>query len=76
MAAQGKLIVFSAPSGAGKTSIVKEVLKKTPQLAFSISACSRPRRPGETNGKDYYFLTPEAFRQKIQEGSFLEWEEV
>ena len=76
MAAQGKLIIFSAPSGAGKTSIVKEVLKNTPQLEFSISACSRPKRPGETEGTDYYFLTPEAFRQKIEEGAFLEWEEV
>lgn len=76
MAEKGKLLVFSAPSGAGKTSIVKEVLKQTPQLAFSISACSRPGRPGEINGKDYYFLSPEAFREKIREGAFLEWEEV
>lgn len=76
MAEKGKLLVFSAPSGAGKTSIVKEVLKQTPQLAFSISACSRPGRPGEINGKDYYFLSPEAFREKIRQGAFLEWEEV
>ncbi len=72
----GKLVIFSAPSGAGKTSIVKGVLRHTPQLAFSVSACSRPRRPGETDGVDYYFLSPEAFRQKIREGAFLEWEEV
>ena len=76
MAAKGKLIVFSAPSGAGKTSIVREILKNTPQLAFSVSACSRPMRPGETDGKDYYFLSPEEFRSRISEGAFLEWEEV
>ena len=76
MSAQGKLIVFSAPSGAGKTSIVREILKNTPQLAFSVSACSRPKRPGETDGKDYYFLSPEEFRSRIGEGAFLEWEEV
>ncbi len=60
----GKLIIFSAPSGAGKTSIVKGVLQETPGLAFSISACSRPMRPGERDGVDYYFMSPEAFRKK------------
>lgn len=69
-------MIFSAPSGAGKTSIVKGVLKQTPQLAFSVSACSRPMRPGEVDGLDYYFLSPDDFRRKIQEGAFLEWEEV
>jgi len=73
---KGKLVIFSAPSGAGKTSIVQGVLQRTPQLAFSVSACSRPMRPGEVHGKDYYFLSPEAFRKKIDEGAFLEWEEV
>lgn len=73
---EGKLLIFSAPSGAGKTSIVKGVLKQTPQLAFSVSACSRPMRPGEVDGLDYYFLSPDDFRRKIQEGAFLEWEEV
>ncbi len=72
----GKLIIFSAPSGAGKTSIVRALLAKMPELEFSISACSRPMRPGEADGVDYYFLTPEAFREKIQQGLFLEWEEV
>ncbi len=72
----GRLIIFSAPSGAGKTSIVKGVLQKTPQLAFSISACSRPKRPGEQNGVDYYFMSPGNFRKKIEEDAFLEWEEV
>ncbi len=73
---QGKLIIFSAPSGAGKTSIVKGVLGKMPELTFSVSACSRPQRAGEVDGKDYYFLSPEAFQQKIDEDAFLEWEEV
>ncbi len=72
----GKLIIFSAPSGAGKTSIVRALLAKMPELEFSISACSRPMRPGEADGVDYYFLTPDAFREKIQQGLFLEWEEV
>ncbi len=73
---KGKLIIFSAPSGAGKTSIVKEVLQRLPGLVFSVSACSRPMRSGEADGTDYYFLTPEVFRKKIDEGAFLEWEEV
>ncbi len=72
----GKLVIFSAPSGAGKTSLVKGVLQHIPQLAFSVSACSRPMRPGEKDGVDYHFLSPEAFRRKIHEGAFLEWEEV
>ena len=70
------MVIFSAPSGAGKTSIVKGVLPDTPQLEFSVSACSRPMRPGEKDGVDYYFLTPDAFRAKIKENAFLEWEEV
>ena len=73
---EGKLVIFSAPSGAGKTSIVKGVLPDTPQLEFSVSACSRPMRPGEKDGVDYYFLTPDAFRAKINQDAFLEWEEV
>ncbi len=72
----GKLIIFSAPSGAGKTSIVKGVLQETPGLAFSVSACSRPKRQNEQDGVDYYFLTPDDFRKKINEDAFLEWEEV
>ena len=73
---KGKLFIFSAPSGAGKTSIVKALLKKMPRLEFSVSATSRPIRPGEVDGVDYYFLSPETFRQKIDQGEFLEWEEV
>lgn len=72
----GKLIIFSAPSGAGKTSIVKALLSEIPELEFSVSACSRAKRPGETEGVDYYFLTPNDFRKKIEQGFFLEWEEV
>jgi len=73
----GRCIIFSAPSGAGKTSIVKELLKKEDLLLeFSISACSRKPRPGEINGKDYYFLSVEQFTEKISAGEFIEWEEV
>ena len=72
----GKLIIFSAPSGSGKTTIVKGVLQETPELAFSVSACSRPKRPNEQDGIDYYFMTPDDFRKKINEEAFLEWEEV
>ena len=73
---EGKLIIFSAPSGSGKTTIVKALLKKIPQLSFSISATSRPKRENEKDGKDYYFLKPEDFKKKIQEKAFIEWEEV
>lgn len=70
------MVIFSAPSGAGKTSIVRGVLEKIPDLEFSVSACSRPKRPGEQHGVDYYFLSPQEFRQKVDKGLFLEWEEV
>ncbi|MDI3528130.1 MAG: guanylate kinase [Tenuifilum sp.] len=73
---EGKLLIFSAPSGAGKTTIVKHLLEKFPQLEFSISACSRKPRDGEIHGKDYYFLTVEEFKEKIEKGEFVEWEEV
>jgi len=72
----GKLIIFSAPSGAGKTTIVRHLLDKNLNLEFSISATSRGKRHTETEGKDYYFLTPEEFKSKIEKGEFLEWEEV
>lgn len=71
-----KLIIISAPSGSGKTTIVKHLLEQFPSLAFSISATSRPIRPGETDGKDYYFLSEAQFRERIEEGDLLEWEEV
>lgn len=74
---KGKLIIFSAPSGSGKTTIVRHLLNKyTQQLAFSVSACTRPRREHEIDGKDYYFLTLQDFRQKIADQQFAEWEEV
>lgn len=74
---QGKIIIFSAPSGAGKTTIVKHLLNVNPQLSFSISACTRDRRGrSEQNGKDYYFITPEDFKKKIENDEFVEWEEV
>jgi guanylate kinase len=72
----GKLIIFSAPSGAGKTTLVHNILKNFPQVEFSVSACSRPIRPGETEGKDYYFLSVDEFKGKIENAEFVEWEEV
>jgi guanylate kinase len=73
----GKALIFSAPSGSGKTTIVKHLLKTNPDLGFSISASTRDRRGRtEQHGKDYYFLTPEEFKHKIDEGAFIEWEEV
>lgn len=73
----GKLIVFSAPSGSGKTTIVRHLLSKPElKLDFSISATSRPPREGEVEGKDYYFLSLEQFKKKIKNDEFLEWEEV
>ena len=72
----GKLIVISAPSGAGKTSIVNFLLKQIEALSFSVSACSRARRENEKDGIDYHFLAMEEFQQKIKKGDFLEWEEV
>ena len=72
----GKLIVISAPSGAGKTSIVSYLLKNMETLSFSISACSREKRENEIEGKDYHFVGIEGFKRSIKEDSFLEWEEV
>ena len=74
---KGKAFIFSAPSGSGKTTIVHHLLKHNANLGFSISACTRDKRGRtEQNGKDYYFLTPEDFRSKIQKDEFIEWEEV
>jgi guanylate kinase len=73
----GKAIIFSAPSGSGKTTIVKHLLEKNPDLGFSISASTRDKRGRtEQNGKDYYFLPPKEFRKKINNDEFVEWEEV
>ena len=71
-----KIIIITAPSGAGKTSITKYLLNKYPQLSFSISAATRPPRGKEQDGVDYYFISTEAFQQKIQEDAFVEWEMV
>jgi guanylate kinase len=76
MAKQGKLIIFSAPSGSGKTTIVKHLLSKGYNMAFSISATSRMPRGKEEHGKDYYFLSADEFRNRIASNEFLEWEEV
>lgn len=74
---EGKLIIFSAPSGSGKTTIVRHLLQTNSNLGFSISACTRDRRGrAEENGKDYYFLTPEDFKVRIDNNEFVEWEEV
>lgn len=74
---KGKLIVFSAPSGSGKTTIVRHLLGIDKlNLEFSISATSREKRGEEINGKDYYFLSTKEFKNKIKNDSFLEWEEV
>ena len=72
----GKLIIFSAPSGSGKTTIVRELLRRIPQLEFSISATSRAPRGTERDGVDYYFLSPDEFRRAVDEERFVEWEEV
>jgi guanylate kinase len=74
---EGKLIVFSAPSGSGKTTIVRHLLKQEKlNLEFSISATSREKRGDEVDSKDYYFLSAQAFKNKIKNDEFLEWEEV
>jgi len=73
---QGKAVIISAPSGAGKTTLVNKLLKAKLPLLFSISACSRAPREGEEDKKDYYFLSVEEFKEKIKAQDFIEWEEV
>ena len=73
---KGRFIIVSAPSGAGKTTIVKQLMQAGLGLEFSVSAASRKPRGGETDGKDYYFITTEEFRQKINNNELLEWQEV
>ena len=72
MNAQNRLFVISAPSGAGKTSLVRELMARKPVLRFSISYTTRPQRNGEVDGKDYFFVSPESFRSMIADGAFLE----
>ncbi len=73
---EGRIIIFSAPSGSGKTTIVRKLLENDSRFAFSISAATRPPRPGEIHGVDYYFLSPQEFQERIQSNQFVEWEEV
>ena len=71
-----KAIIVSAPSGAGKTTIVRHLLSAIPELEFSVSACSREKREGETDGRDYHFISTDEFRKKIENDEFVEWQEV
>lgn len=73
---QGQLFVVSAPSGAGKTTLIQSILPQWPDLRFSVSCTTRPPRPGETPGKDYHFLSRDAFMQGVREERFLEWARV
>lgn len=76
MSAGQKLVIITAPSGSGKTTIVNHLLKEIPQLSFSVSACTRPPRAGETDGVNYYFITVDEFQHKIHEEAFAEYEMV
>jgi guanylate kinase len=71
-----KVVIFCAPSGSGKTTIVKHLLQVNPHLAFSVSACTRNKRANEEYGKDYYFLSQEEFKKRVDNHEFLEYEEV
>ena len=73
---KGKMLIFTAPSGAGKTTIVRHLLKKFDELAFSVSATNRPMREGETDGESYHFLSTEEFMQRVENDEFIEYEEV
>ena len=72
----GRIVVVAAPSGSGKTSIAKEILRRYPSLRFSVSATTRPKRPAETDGKDYFFLERAEFEKRIEAGAFVEWETI
>jgi guanylate kinase len=76
MSFEGKLVVFTAPSGSGKTTIVKHILSSLPNTAFSVSATTRERREHETHGKDYFYLSVDTFKLWITNHAFAEWEEV
>ena len=71
-----KLIVISAPSGSGKTTIAREILRRHPDLCFSVSATTRPKRSSEIDGKDYFFLTKEEFERRVKNNELVEWEEI
>ena len=74
--AKCKLLIFSAPSGSGKSTLLNYVMSQIPEMAFSVSATTRPPRGEEVNGKEYYFLTMKEFKRRVSNGEFLEWEEV
>ncbi|MGI6553266.1 MAG: guanylate kinase [Clostridia bacterium] len=76
MEGTGLLLVLSGPSGAGKGTLCRALMKEMPQLSYSISATTRPPRPGETHGKDYYFVSRQSFQEMLAAGEFLEWAEV
>lgn len=76
MTTNHKLIIVSAPSGSGKTTIVKHLITNFPSLGFSVSATSRKKREGEVDGRDYFFIAEDEFRKRIAEGDLLEWQEV
>ena len=73
---EGKLFVISAPSGCGKTTIARAILQRHPEILFSVSATTRPKRNGEIHGRDYFFLTREEFEEYIRQGNLIEWEEI
>ena len=73
---QGKLLIFSAPSGSGKSTLVNHLLENIPDMVFSISATTREPRGEEVNGREYYFISLEEFKQRVDNGEFLEWQEV
>ncbi|MBQ3709755.1 MAG: guanylate kinase [Bacteroidales bacterium] len=73
---KGKLLVFSAPSGSGKTTLVNHLLSEIPNIAFSVSATTRQPRGAEQNGVEYYFMSLEEFKQRVENDEFLEWQEV
>ncbi|MEW5724856.1 MAG: guanylate kinase [Thermodesulfobacteriota bacterium] len=72
----GQLFVVSAPSGAGKTTLCRHLMESAPDLAYSVSYTTRPPRPGEKDGRDYHFVTPDRFKEMIGQGAFFEWAEV
>ncbi len=74
--AKGKILIISAPSGSGKTTILKRVLAETPEVTYSVSATTRKPRNNEVHGKDYFFVSEEEFLKGIKEGAFVEWEKV